>query len=80
MRHLTRRRFVEGTMLATTASAMTSPRTLFGGENRSVSPGRQDMRRILDDASVEAVLIATPDHWHTRRRLGDTGGKDAFSG
>ncbi|MFN6312286.1 MAG: Gfo/Idh/MocA family protein, partial [Planctomyces sp.] len=23
-----------------------------------------DLRRVLDDKSVEAVFIATPDHWH----------------
>lgn len=24
----------------------------------------QDMRRLLDDSSVDAVVIATPNHWH----------------
>ena len=24
----------------------------------------QDMRRVFDDKSIDAVVIATPDHWH----------------
>ncbi|MDP6556915.1 MAG: Gfo/Idh/MocA family oxidoreductase [Pirellulaceae bacterium] len=24
----------------------------------------QDIRRVLDDASVDAITVATPDHWH----------------
>lgn len=29
----------------------------------------KDLRRVLDDKSVDAVFIATPDHWHTPAAL-----------
>lgn len=27
--------------------------------------GEKDLRRVLDDPGIDAVSIATPDHWHT---------------
>src|SRR6185295_17298682 len=32
-----------------------------GGQPKAV----KDLRQILDDKSIEAVWIATPDHWHS---------------
>jgi predicted dehydrogenase len=39
----------------------------------------QDFRRILDDQSVDAVVIATPDHWHTPATIwACQAGKDVY--
>lgn len=31
---------------------------------KSVPKAVQDLRRVLDDKSVDAIVVATPDHWH----------------
>jgi predicted dehydrogenase len=38
-----------------------------------------DYRRVLDDARINAVLIATPDHWHARMTIDACqAGKDVY--
>ena len=36
-----------------------------GGAVKAVS----DLRRVLDDPGVDAVVVATPDHWHAPAAL-----------
>jgi predicted dehydrogenase len=39
----------------------------------------KDFRRVLDDKSIDAVIIATPDHWHTHiGLLACHAGKDVY--
>ena len=50
------------------------------GDGRGTSRGSKgvaDFRRILDDPSVDAVTIATPDHWHVPVALLALGGRQA---
>lgn len=35
------------------------------GKKQGTAPkGEKDFRKILDDKSIDAIVIATPDHWH----------------
>jgi predicted dehydrogenase len=49
---------------------------------KAASTGAQaygDYRRLLDDKSLDAVVIATPDHWHARMLIDAVGaGKDVY--
>jgi predicted dehydrogenase len=39
----------------------------------------QDMRKILDDKSIDAISIATPNHWHTLQTIwACQAGKDVY--
>jgi predicted dehydrogenase len=39
----------------------------------------KDYRRVLDDKNIDAVIIATPDHWHTHMALAACqAGKDVY--
>jgi predicted dehydrogenase len=45
----------------------------------SRAKGYRDFRRLLDDKSVDAVVISTPDHWHALMTiLACAAGKDVF--
>lgn len=47
------------------ADRLAAQRERVGTQAQAVA----DLRRILDDASIDAVTIALPDHWHTPAAL-----------
>jgi predicted dehydrogenase len=52
----------------------------LAGKNPGPSPKLlQDFRKMLDDKSVDAVIIATPDHWHALATIWSCqAGKDIY--
>src|SRR6476659_261359 len=47
--------------------------------NRQRPPLVSDVRRILDDKSIDALVVATPDHWHAPATiLACDAGKDVY--
>ncbi len=49
------------------------------GSGRPAAKLVKDLRRVLDDKSVDAVAIATPDHWHAPATiLACAAGKDVY--
>ena len=48
-------------------------------DGRTAPRWESDFRRVLDDPSIDAVVIATPDHWHASMTiLACQAGKDVY--
>src|SRR2546427_206109 len=52
---------------------------IVGDAGRAQPKVISDIRRALDDKSIDAIVVATPDHWHAPATiLGCDAGKDVY--
>ena len=54
-------------------------RQILAGEGKPTPKATYDMRHLFDDQQVDAVVVATPDHWHAPATiLACDAGKDVY--
>ncbi len=62
-------------------SRLFKPRTgeFFTSRNRRAPKTEQDLRRVLEDKDIDAISIATPNHWHSLATIwACQAGKDVY--
>ena len=61
------------------SSVLQTAREKIAGLQSARPAAHEDFRRLLDDRSLDAVVIATPDHWHAPMAvLACAAGKDVY--
>lgn len=71
----------EVTTLCDVDSRLFAPRTeeFFTKKGKAAPKVEQDIRRVLEDKDIDAISIATPNHWHSLATIwGCQAGKDVY--
>jgi predicted dehydrogenase len=72
---------VEVAVLCDPDSRLFAPRikTFFTDAGKAAPKTAQDLRRVLEDKSIDAISIATPNHWHSLATIwACQAGKDVY--
>ena len=70
---------VEVTTLCDPDSRLFAPRTKQFFRDKPEPKTEQDLRRVLDDPDIDAISIATPNHWHSLATIwACQAGKDVY--
>jgi predicted dehydrogenase len=79
LRHIADFKIIPDAELAA-VSDVYEPRIGYAQEKCGSNPkGYRDFRKMLDDKSIDAVIISTPDHWHALQTImACAAGKDVY--